>query len=45
MHEIMIPMRRSECLRLLLDNVVADLPEGRGTRRPMDVVILVEPVP
>jgi len=44
MHKIMVPMRSSERLGLFLNNVVAGLPERGGTRWPVDVVVLVEPV-
>lgn len=40
----MIPGRGIERVRLLLDDVVADLPERRGARGSVDVVVLVEPV-
>lgn len=44
MNKVMIPGRGIERVRLLLDDVVADLPERRGARGSVDVVVLVEPV-
>lgn len=42
--EIVVPVGGVERLGFLLEDVVADLPEGGGARGPVDVVVLVEPV-
>jgi hypothetical protein len=44
MNEIMVPVSGGKSLRFLLDDIVADFPEGRGARGTVDVVVLVEPV-
>lgn len=44
MDKVVVPGRGVERVRLLLDDVVADLPERRGARGAVDVVVLVEPV-